>query len=41
MLAEKGCFAEVIKLNLINPLDEKTVLASLARTGRLLVAEDV
>jgi len=41
MLAEKGISAEVVKLNLINPLDEKTVLASLERTGRLIVAEDV
>jgi 1-deoxy-D-xylulose-5-phosphate synthase len=40
MLLERGITAEVVKLNLINPLDEKTVLASLERTGRLLVAED-
>ncbi len=39
-LSREGISAEVIKLNLINPLDEKTVLNSLRKTRRLVVAED-
>lgn len=39
-LSREGISAEVIKLNLINPLDEKTVLTSLSKTMRLVVAED-
>ncbi|MDR1131299.1 MAG: hypothetical protein LBL15_02650, partial [Oscillospiraceae bacterium] len=36
-----GLDAELIKLNLINPLDTETVLCSLRKTGRLLIAEEV
>lgn len=41
MLENAGIDAEVIKLNLINPLDTANVLRSLRKTGRLLTAEDV
>ena len=41
LLAENGIEAEVIKLNIINPLDTAAVLRSLKKTGRLLTAEDV
>ncbi len=41
MLESAGIDAEVIKLNLINPLDTETVLRSLRKTGRFLSAEDV
>ncbi len=41
VLSEKGIEAEIIKLNMINPLDCKTVLQSIEKTGRLLIAEDV
>ena len=41
LLAEAGISAQVIKLNCVKPLDLEPVLASLARTGRLVVAEDV
>ena len=41
LLEEAGIEAEVIKLNIINPLDTATVLASLRKTGRLVTAEDV
>jgi len=41
MLESVGIDAEVIKLNLINPLDTETVLRSLRKTGRFLSAEDV
>ena len=40
-LEKVGIDAEIIKLNIINPLDTETVLYSLRKTGRLLVAEDV
>jgi len=41
-LIEKAGFeAEVIKLNIINPLDADMVLESLRKTGLLLTAEDV
>jgi 1-deoxy-D-xylulose-5-phosphate synthase len=40
-LEKLGVSAEIIKLNLINPLDTDAVLASLKKTGVLLVAEDV
>ena len=39
-LKQDGSSPEVIKLNQIQPLDLKPVLASVARTGRLLVAEE-
>ncbi|NCC68334.1 MAG: 1-deoxy-D-xylulose-5-phosphate synthase, partial [Clostridia bacterium] len=41
MLEDTGIDAEVIKLNLINPLDTDTVVRSLKKTGRLLTVEDV
>lgn len=40
LLAEKGVGAEVVKLHRIAPLDTEAVLASVRRTGRLLVLED-
>ncbi|MEG0777483.1 MAG: 1-deoxy-D-xylulose-5-phosphate synthase [Oscillospiraceae bacterium] len=40
-LSENGFEAELIKLNLINPLDTEAVNRSLKKTGRLLIAEDV
>jgi len=40
-LAPLGVSCEVVKLNFINPLDTKAVLASVQKTGRLLVTEDV
>jgi pyruvate dehydrogenase E1 component beta subunit len=39
-LAEEGISAEVIDLRTIRPLDKATVLASLAKTNRLVVAEE-
>lgn len=39
-LAEQGIQAEVIDLRTIRPLDKATVLASLAKTNRLVVAEE-
>lgn len=39
-LAAKGISAEVIDLRTIRPLDTQTVLASLAKTNRLVVAEE-
>jgi len=39
-LAERGVRAEVIALHRIAPLDTETVLASVRKTGRLLVLED-
>lgn len=39
-LAEDGIKAEVIDLRTIRPLDKATVLASLAKTNRLVVAEE-
>ena len=41
ILENEGVSAEVIKLNLINPLDTELVLRSLKKTGRLVTAEDV
>lgn len=41
ILENEGVDAEVIKLNLINPLDIETVICSVKKTGRLLTAEDV
>lgn len=40
LCAECGIEAEVIDLRSISPLDEETVLASLEKTGRLVVVED-
>ena len=39
-LAEVGISAEVIDLRTIRPLDKATILASLAKTNRLVVAEE-
>jgi pyruvate dehydrogenase E1 component beta subunit len=39
-LAEEGIDAEVIDLRTLRPLDKQTVLASLAKTNRLVVAEE-
>ena len=41
LLEEKHIRPEVVKLNSITPLDCSTVAASVQKTGRLLVAEDV
>jgi pyruvate dehydrogenase E1 component beta subunit len=38
-LADEGIEAEVIDLRSIRPLDEQTVLASVRKTGRLIVAD--
>ncbi|MBI2901289.1 MAG: alpha-ketoacid dehydrogenase subunit beta [Planctomycetes bacterium] len=38
-LAEDGCQAEVIDIRSLRPLDEKTVVESVRKTGRLIVAE--
>jgi pyruvate dehydrogenase E1 component beta subunit len=39
-LAGEGIEAEVIDLRTLRPLDAETVLASLAKTNRLVVAEE-
>jgi pyruvate dehydrogenase E1 component beta subunit len=39
-LAEEGIDAEVIDLRTLRPLDRQTVLASLTKTNRLIVAEE-
>jgi pyruvate dehydrogenase E1 component beta subunit len=39
-LAEKGVSAEVVNLRTIKPLDEETVLASVRKTGRLVVVHE-
>ena len=39
-LAGEGIEAEVIDLRTLRPLDKETVLASLARTNRLVIAEE-
>jgi pyruvate dehydrogenase E1 component beta subunit len=39
-LAEEGIEAEVIDLRTLRPLDKATVLASLAKTNRMIVAEE-
>src|SRR3546814_20852476 len=38
--AEEGIDAEVIDLRTLRPLDHDTVLASLAKTNRMVVAEE-
>jgi pyruvate dehydrogenase E1 component beta subunit len=40
VLADEGIDAEVIDLRTLRPLDKATVLASLAKTNRLIVAEE-
>jgi pyruvate dehydrogenase E1 component beta subunit len=39
-LAEEGIEAEVIDLRTLRPLDKQAVLTSLAKTNRLIVAEE-
>ncbi|MDG1214759.1 MAG: alpha-ketoacid dehydrogenase subunit beta [Luminiphilus sp.] len=39
-LAQKGVSAEVIDLRTLSPLDESTILESLAKTGRLVVVDE-
>ncbi|HEY8965290.1 MAG TPA: transketolase C-terminal domain-containing protein [Candidatus Methylacidiphilales bacterium] len=39
MLAEQGIEAEVIDLRTVSPLDQEGILASVRKTGRLLVAD--
>lgn len=41
ILAEKGVSAEVVKINVICPLDPAPVLASVVKTSALVVPEDV
>jgi transketolase len=40
MLEEKGVSAEVLHVPTIKPLDEKTILESVAKTGRIVTAEE-
>jgi pyruvate/2-oxoglutarate/acetoin dehydrogenase E1 component len=39
-LAEEGIEAEVVELRWLRPLDYDTIIASVARTGRLLIVEE-
>ena len=39
-LAEEGIEAEVVDLRTIRPLDQETILASVAKTNRIVVAEE-
>jgi pyruvate/2-oxoglutarate/acetoin dehydrogenase E1 component len=39
-LAKEGIDAEVVDLRTISPLDEQTILQSVAKTGRLVVADE-
>jgi pyruvate/2-oxoglutarate/acetoin dehydrogenase E1 component len=39
-LARDGIFTEVIDLRTISPIDKETILASVAKTGRLLIAHE-
>ncbi|WP_086619899.1 pyruvate dehydrogenase complex E1 component subunit beta [Erythrobacter tepidarius] len=40
LLADEGIDAEIVDLRTLRPLDKQTVLASLAKTNRLVVAEE-
>lgn len=40
LLSRRGIEAEVVKLNMITPIDVDCIKASVQKTGRLLVAED-
>ena len=40
MLEEKGVSAEVLHVPTIKPLDEKAILESVAKTGRIVTAEE-
>lgn len=40
MLGEQGVSAEVLHVPTIKPLDEKTILESVAKTGRIVTAEE-
>ena len=39
-LAQEGIEAEVVDLRTLSPLDEHTILSSVARTGRLVVVDE-
>jgi acetoin:2,6-dichlorophenolindophenol oxidoreductase subunit beta len=39
LLAENGISAEVIDIRSLKPLDEETILASVRKTGRMVVAD--
>jgi pyruvate dehydrogenase E1 component beta subunit len=39
-LEKKGISAEVIDLRTVSPLDEETILASVEKTGKLLVVQE-
>lgn len=41
LLAADGIHAEIVKLNTITPIDVDEIQASVKKTGRLLVAEDI
>lgn len=40
MLSDKGVFCDVLKLGSIKPLDEKAIIESVKKTGRLYVLEE-
>lgn len=40
LLAKEGISAEVVDLRTISPLDKDTILASVAKTGRLVIADN-
>ncbi len=40
LLVERGIRAEVVKLNYITPVDIDTIINSIMKTGRLIIAED-
>lgn len=40
LLASRGCDAEVLYIHTIRPLDEDLILASVAKTGRVVVIEE-
>jgi len=39
-LAKEGCFVEVIDLRTLVPLDKQTMIASVKKTGRLLIVDE-
>lgn len=41
LLEQLGISAEVVKLNIITPIDIQIIQSSVSKTGRLLIAEDV
>lgn len=40
VVAKKGVSAEIIDLRTINPLDEETIIASVKKTGRVVIAHE-